>query len=179
MTATREKEILRRLVAQALPVPLQYLASHDATVVAQAADGTLDLRLDSADMPGLSGVPIWLGLPGICVEVAKGARVKVGFSEGDPAKPFAGLWETDTAMLRIVLGGGTKAVARVNDSTDSGTLVLRTVTEPASLCTIEWKPPGSTAAIVLGALGVQVSGPSVVEIPIQGKITSGLASLLG
>ncbi|WP_170229376.1 hypothetical protein [Polyangium fumosum] len=179
MSAEREREILRRLVAQSLAVPLQYLAVHDATVVAQGADGTLDLRLDSAEIPGLSGVPVWLGLPGIRVEVAKGARVKVGFSEGDPGKPFAGLWETDAAMIRIVLGGGTKAVARVDDATDSGTLVLRTVTEPAALCTIEWKPPGSAVAIVLGALGVQVSGPSIVEFPIRGIITSGLASLLG
>jgi hypothetical protein len=179
MSSEREREILGRIVAAHLPIPLEYLAAHDATVVAQMEDGSLDLRLDDPTMPGLSSVPIWLGLPGVRVEVSKGARVKVGFAGGDPGKPFAGLWATDAAFVRIVVGGGTKPVARVDDTTDSGTLVIRTVTQPAPLCTLEWKPPGHEVPIVLGVIGVLVLAPSVVELPIQGVITSGLARLLG
>jgi len=179
MSSEREREILGRIVAAHLPIPLEYLAPHDATVVAQMGDGSLDLRLDDPKMPGLSGVPIWLGLPGVRVEVSKGARVKVGFASGDPGKPFAGLWATDAAFVRIVVGGGSKAVARVDDSTDSGTLVIRTVTQPAPLCTLEWKPPGQEVPIILGVIGILVVAPSVVELPLKGVITSGLEKLLG
>jgi hypothetical protein len=179
MSSEREHEILAKLIAAHLPIALEYLALYDATVVAQNADGSLDLRLEDPTMPGLSSVPIWLGLPGVRVEVQKGAPVKVGFTGGDPGKPFAGLWATDAAFIRIVLGGGSRAVARVDDETDSGTLVFRTVTQPLPLCSIEWKPPGVEVPIVLGTLGVLVVAPSVVEVPLSGVIKTGLDKLLG
>jgi len=179
MSSEREREILAKLVAAHLPIPLEYLALYDATVVAQNADGSLDLRLEDPTMPGLSSVPIWLGLPGLRVEVQKGALIKVGFTAGDPRKPFAGLWATDAAFLRIVIGGGTRALARMEDETDSGTLVFRTVVQPAPLCTVEWKPPGNAIPIVLGALAIVVTGPSVVEVPIAGIIKTGLDKVLG
>jgi hypothetical protein len=179
MNEEREHEILSKVIAAHLPISLEYLATYDAVVVAQNSDGSLDLRLDDPKMPGLSSVPIFLGLPGIRVEVQKGAPVKVGFSSGDPSKPFVGLWATDAAFLRIILGGGTRAVARVDDETDSGTLVFRTVTQPAPACTVEWKPPGVEVPIVLGVLGVMVTANSLVEVPLSGVITTGLEKVLG
>jgi hypothetical protein len=179
MNSGERADILRRVVARGLARSLEHLAEYDATVVSQGADGALDLRLDDPTMPGLSGVPIWLGLPGVRAEVDKGARVKVGFAEGDPAKPYAGLWATDASCVRIVIGGGTRAVARVDDETDSGTLILRTVTDPVAGCSVEWLPPGGKVPVVLGVLGVKVAAPSVVEVPIRGLITTGLAKLLG
>lgn len=179
MSTAREHEILSKVIAAHLPVALEYLAAYDATVVAQNADGSLELRLEDPAMPGLSSVPIWLGLPGIRVEVQKGAPVKVGFTGGDPSKPYAGLWATDAAFLRIIIGGGMRAVARVDDETDSGTLVFRTITQPAPTFTVEWKPPGSPVPIVLGTLGVLVIAPSVIEVPLSGVIKTGLEKLLG
>jgi hypothetical protein len=88
-----------------------YLCMYSATVVRQAADGTLDLlpddlRLQSA---GLQGVPIRHGLPGVTVEVPAGERVLLGFDSGDPARPYAALWhEGQVSAVRI---GGTEPVA--------------------------------------------------------------------
>lgn len=179
MSSEREHDILKKLIGLHAPLPLEYLATYDATVVAQNQDGTLDVRLDDPKMPSLSSVPIFLGLPGLRVEVSKGAAIKVGFSGGDPSKPFAGLWATDAAFIRIVIGGGRRAIARVDDETDSGTLVFRTITHPAPLCTVEWRPPGTAVPIVLGVLGVLVVAPSIVEISLTGVIKTGLEKLVG
>lgn len=88
-----------------------YLCMYSATVVRQAADGTLDLlpddlRLQSA---GLQGVPIRHGLPGVTVEVPAGARVLLGFDSGDPARPYAALWHA--GQVTSVQIGGSEPVA--------------------------------------------------------------------
>jgi hypothetical protein len=88
-----------------------YLTLYSATVIRQAADGTLDLmpedlRLQSS---GLQGVPIRHGLPGVTVEVPAGETVLLGFDSGDPAKPYASLWhEGQVSKVRI---GGAEPVA--------------------------------------------------------------------
>jgi len=94
-----------------------YFALYPARVVAQNVDGTLEVRLDSPAMPGMSRLPIRHGLPGVtAIEVQTGARVLVGFEGAQPSKPFACLWEGAGNMTRIRLTGvlevgGTEAVA--------------------------------------------------------------------
>lgn len=65
------------------------------TVVAQNADGTLQLQPDDERIAGagLDKVPIRYGMPGWKATVGKGAVVRVGFDGGDPSQPWAGLWE--------------------------------------------------------------------------------------
>lgn len=94
----------------------RYHALYAATVEGQAADDTLDLRPDDESIrgQGLSGVPIRHGLPGVRVRVGAGARVKLGFENGDPAKPYAALWEPG-AIESLEFDGGTRQVARVGD----------------------------------------------------------------
>lgn len=79
-----------------------YLALWPARVVSQGTDGTLEVFLDDASMPGEVGVPIRLGIPGAEVKVKPGTRVLIGYEQGDPRKPYASLWEgTELDELKI------------------------------------------------------------------------------
>lgn len=86
--------------------PLDYHAPYSAKVVAQNGDGTLELQPDDPRLAGLSNVPVLLGLPGATVKVLPGARVLLGFANGDPQKPFSQVWESGTA-LELNLSGMT------------------------------------------------------------------------
>lgn len=79
-------------------------ACYWAKVIAQNADGTLELRPDSPKLPDLSKVPIRLGIPGTSVKVAAGARVVVEFADGDMTQPMATVWGT-SSVTEITLGG--------------------------------------------------------------------------
>jgi hypothetical protein len=93
---------------------IDYLALYPSRVVSQNGDGTLELQPDDPRLPGLSNVPVRLGIPGTTVEVQAGARVLLGFEAGDPARPVATLWEggplaklTVVAASELHLNGGT------------------------------------------------------------------------
>ncbi len=108
---------------------LDTLALYPANVVAQNADGTLELQPDDPRWPGFSNVPIRYGVPGITAKVASGARVLLGFAGGDPRKPIAELWESASVTeldvnattvnvngsTLVVLNGGTLPIARLTD----------------------------------------------------------------
>ncbi len=103
---------LRRLLAKLL-WRVDFLALYPAKVVTQNSDGTLEAKPDSLRLPGLSRVPIRAGLPGVDIKVAAGARVLIGFAEGDPARPLALIWgEPGMTELHI---GGERPVARQGD----------------------------------------------------------------
>jgi len=81
-------------------------------------DGTLELVVDSPEMPSLSRVPIRHGLgPGVTkIEMTTGAVVSVFFEGGDAQKPFAALFAGGRITLLVVDGdrfewGGDSAVA--------------------------------------------------------------------
>jgi len=136
--------VLGRWADRTIGRRLDYLALYPATVVTQAADGTLQLVPDDSRIKGYGMFPIRIrhGLPGIDVKVVDGARVLVGFEAGDPTRPYATLWETGgldeltvTATTKITvsapeidldvattlrLAGGSQPIARVGDSTASG-----------------------------------------------------------
>lgn len=98
--------IVRHLTAH-----VDYHALYPAKVVSQNSDGTLELQPDGDVMPGLSKVPIRLGLPGVTVKVKKDARVLVGFESGDSAAPVATLWEVD-GLDEITVTAATKATVK-------------------------------------------------------------------
>lgn len=84
-----------------------WFATYSAKVVSQGADGKLELRPDNPDIPGLTGVPIRYGIPGVRAKVLPGARVSVAFDAGDPGEPFATVWESGTLTeLTITVGAG-------------------------------------------------------------------------
>lgn len=88
---------VRELVAL-LTARFDFHALYPATVVSQAADGTIDVKIDSTlvarRLAGTTGLRIRNGIPGLKIVVPKGARVRVGFEGGDPAQPYAALWDS-------------------------------------------------------------------------------------
>lgn len=89
-------------LVRSLTAHYDYFAFYPYEVLAQNTDGSLELRTLDARLPGLSRVPV-MGLPGVEVKVKKGARVRVGFESGDPARPMASLWNaSDLDEIKIV-----------------------------------------------------------------------------
>lgn len=112
MELDRVKQGLLSLVSSAVS-PTDFHALYPSRVVAQNADGTLELRPDSSRMPDMSGVPIRFGLPGTAAKVAAGARVLLGFENGDQQRPYAGAWDA-AAPTELRLGGTDASQAAVH-----------------------------------------------------------------
>jgi hypothetical protein len=86
---------------------MDYLALYPATVLKDHGNHELDLRPDQVELPALVRVPLRLGIPGATVKVKAGARVLLGFDNGDPDKPTCQLWSTGTLeLLKISTGQG-------------------------------------------------------------------------
>jgi hypothetical protein len=100
---------VRDLVRQ-LTGHTDYHAAYLCEVVGQNADGTLELKPGSPKLPGFSKVPI-LGPPGVRFEVAKGARVLLGFWDGLPQHPFAALFAGDS-LKSITIEASVKAIVK-------------------------------------------------------------------
>lgn len=108
---------LRVLIDQATE-RLRWFSVFPGRVSQQDDDGTLQVELDDALMPGLTRVPVRMFVPGASVRVAADARVHVLFEGGDPSKPCACLFDgtasqlteltittADGAELKLVEGG--------------------------------------------------------------------------
>ena len=102
-------DALRRIVEGLVGPRLDHLALYPCTVVAQRSDKTLDLQPDDARVPPCGGVPIRHGLPGVTVTVPAGGRVLLGYAGGNPALPYATLWESGTVTAISINGSTTKA----------------------------------------------------------------------
>lgn len=123
MSWDRFKASIEAIVDQIVGARLDYLARYPSRVVSQS--GTkLELKPDDSRIPGLKGVPIRLGIPGLAVTVPAGARVLLAFEAGDPSKPIAEIWESGTPLTvtfdadtTIKLGDSAiKGVARLGDT---------------------------------------------------------------
>lgn len=131
---------------------VDYLGLYPARVVAQRADGALDLVPDSPRVAPCQGVP-YRTLRGLSVEVSAGARVLLGYEGGDPSRPYALTWEIgDATSVRV--NGGTRSAARDGDSVS--------VTIPAG-------------AVLVSSPGGPI--PSPAPITLSGTITSGTTAL--
>lgn len=83
-----------------------YHGLYRGTVVSQDGDA-VDLKMDDPRLPGVSALPIQVGLPGSSVQFTAGARMLIAFENGDPAKPIALLWDAGVgaAVTGMTLGG--------------------------------------------------------------------------
>ena len=102
---------------------LDYARLYPSTVALQNEDGTLQLLPDDPVMRarGLDKIKIRHGLPGVeRVVVQPGARVMLGFDNGDPAKPFATSWDEGghSSVSRIEIGQNAVEAARKGDSVE-------------------------------------------------------------
>lgn len=159
----RVKQGLARFVIGLFP-RMDYLASYPGTVVTQGGSNSFDFQPDSKRVPGVSGVPVRMGLPGVTLQLSLGQKPRclLSFAEGDPAQPYLMLWEqpglqslTVDPNATVNIGPAAAAVGRVGDSVH--------VTIPA----------GSITLAVSGASAVGPSSP----ITLSGTIQAGSPKL--
>jgi hypothetical protein len=93
-----------------------FLGQYVCTVEGQDADGLLSLMPEDEKVRGngINGVPIKVGLPGFKVKVPNGARVLLGWENGDPKKPYAALFDPNS-VTEIQFADGSQAIARQGD----------------------------------------------------------------
>jgi hypothetical protein len=134
-TRDPQRRPLDALILRLVEPLIRWTRNYPASVVSQAADGTLDVQVDppsglSASKPvGITQVAI-MGLPGVTVKVRPGAMVLLGFQDGDRSRPIATLFAPDslseikvTAALKVTvdapaidLGDAFGAVLREGDT---------------------------------------------------------------
>lgn len=121
MDVTRSiRGALAGLVRAIVEPRIDYLAIYPCKVLAQASDGTLELRPESARLPEMVGIPIRYGVPGVRAKVKVGARAMLAFEGGDPSAPVVALWDADAiAELTIsadkIAIGGARPLVRQGD----------------------------------------------------------------
>jgi hypothetical protein len=105
-------------LVQQLTGHTDYHAVYLAEVRGQNPDFTVELRPESPKLGDFSRVAL-RGLPGVQVRVKQGARVLLGFENGDPSRPYAALFNADslqeiivTAQTKILLKAPSTVVAQ-------------------------------------------------------------------
>lgn len=83
----------------------RYAGVFGATVVA-VSGMTADVQLDDPTVPGMSALPLQVGLPAATVDFAAGAHVRVAFENRDPSKPFIDGWAHGASASRVSLPAG-------------------------------------------------------------------------
>ena len=156
MTDTRSRllDALSRIVAH-LTRRVDHMALYPCTVVAQRADGTLDLRAEDVRVGSPASVP-YRTLRGLSLTVPAGARVLLGFEGGDPARPYASLWELGD-VTAIKVNGGDVGVARNGDDVARSTALA---TWMSAVTTATGVTPFSGSTI-----GTIAEGSSVFKVP--------------
>ena len=107
---------------------IDYLARYPGTIVSQSGN-LFDFQPDSPNLPGMSGLPVRFGMPGVTVQLnlANKPRCLLGFDGGNPSAPYLELWEqpglstlTMDPLASINLGPAAAAVGRVGDAVAPG-----------------------------------------------------------
>ncbi len=155
-------------------------ALYTATVVAQNADGTLELHPDSDALPELSQVPIRYGIPGATALVNAGTQVLVGFENGDAKRPVVRAFlQAPGSLAVLTLDGGAanspQPVARKTDPVGCGSLVITCAgATGAGTIVFTYTPPGGTpqvTTVTITAAGLTTAGGGTSSL--TGTITDG------
>lgn len=82
---------------------------YDAEVVTVSADlSTVDVRFPDSRFEPMQAVPVCTGIPGATWQVTAGAICKVGWTGGDPKKPYAApSWKQGAAVVKLLLKADT------------------------------------------------------------------------
>lgn len=151
-------DVLKRLVLGYVK-RLELFGVFGAKLITQLADLTFETKPDDATIPGDTKVPYLVGLPGFKVKVPAGVRGAVAFLHGSrtlPATPTVVGFEAGGGVTEVAFDGGTKSVARVDDSVSCGTLLV--VTSGGSVTAITYVPPGSPIVIPPGGVAITLVG---------------------
>lgn len=85
---------------------VDFYAQYPAEVLLQRSDGTLDVIPDSKYLPPMTSVPVNVPVGGTKIKVMAGERVRILFSEGDPTKYSAQLYDSGSGGRLLVRQGG-------------------------------------------------------------------------
>lgn len=141
---------------------VRYHAMYLATVVAQRADDSLDVRFEDDALPPMTEVPLMKFAPSIAVKVSVGARVLIAFAGGNPSDPVAVMWVSGVTE-RIPV----KTCGRIDlRSTSPGTLIFA------------YTPPGGVEQTTSMALTTS-GGPGPVTIVVPPGAGADLAGRIG
>lgn len=129
ITASRfEAEIAFDLPDVDTRYTIDYTKTYAAKVDSQNSDGSVNVIVDGRF--AVSNVTMLSGIPGSKITMNPGDLVTFGFFGSRPGSPYA---------LCTAQGDGSKAVARVDDTADAGTLLIASTSTPAA--------PGSPVSI--------------------------------
>jgi len=160
-------------IVRAVMNEVDYHKPYPARVILQDPDGTLQLKPDSDRVPGLTGVPIRYGIPGVTARVPSGARCIVEFENGDPRSPIATAFEPG-ALTELSFDGGSRKVARVGDRSDCGSLVW--ANDPSGKAIVlSYKPPGEAPVpfLTIASAAVLAATPPSGELALKAVVVSG------
>ncbi len=157
------REAIAKMVRQEI-AGIDYFTLYDAKVVSQSTDGaTVDLQPGDPRLPGMSKVPLRLGLPGTVAKFAPGQFVRLGWDRGNPSLPYACLFQGGETVSRISVAGDTDA-ARKGDHSDAGTWVFAFTPGPAAVLSITYTDPDGVVTTLAGGTGTVIA---------KGKLTEG------
>jgi hypothetical protein len=114
---------------------VDYATLYPCTVLADHGDMTLDLQPDNAALPALTAIALWVGVPGLSVQVKPGGKVLLGFRDARPDQPYAALFGAgglgtltltlDGPIVVNVTGTATVNAAHLNLGGEGGAGVAR------------------------------------------------------
>jgi hypothetical protein len=120
MTQDRIKNPVLMLIRSMLS-RIDTMAMYHAKVLGQSGN-TVDVQPDDARLPAMSKVPLMHGLPGVALSVVPGTAIMVGWSGGDPAQPYAALWDGSETVTKLTLGSANAVQALVMGTQFNSTL---------------------------------------------------------
>jgi hypothetical protein len=100
------REFIRNTIGSLL-----WYAQHPGQVVAQASDGSVEVKPDSPAVGPQKNVPLRLGVPGIKVKVGPGTRVRMYYAGGEDGASEVALWEGD-GLLELELDASVKVTVK-------------------------------------------------------------------
>lgn len=137
---------VRTAIASAVSARVAYLASYPATVVAQRADGTLDVRPDDVTIPPVASVPIRYGVPGVRATVRAGSRVALTFEGGKPSAPVATIWDAASVAELTLTADAVKLGAAPTEFAALASRVDAAISALTAWCTAHTHPVASALA---------------------------------
>jgi hypothetical protein len=168
----RIKQTLVDLIAWWVQPRIDPLALYPCTVRGQNGDGSLELVPDDSRFgPGLSRVPIRLGIPGATVQVAGGARALVSFAAGDVRKPIVVGWEAGS-LDSLTITATTKVIVNAPSVVLGDEAKARPIARQGDTVSIPFPSvPGNLSGVVVGPSGpMQFTGQLIVATALMGTI---------
>lgn len=152
IAADNQFEPLRAFVRETMR-GVELLGTYIGRVEAQRSDGTLDVSPDDKRLPPMTGVRVRVPVPGAKLTVPAGSRCQLVFEGADVRQRVATLYTPGTDV---------RAVARVDDNVNCGTLTVTAVAN--GVITGTYLEPGAI---------VPITWSLNTPINLKGKITSG------